>query len=155
MTLMDHLPAAEGWSIEVLASDLSTRALAVGTCGEYELAKADEIPPAYLRRFMLRGIGARSGWMSVSAEVRQAIRFLRVNLNEREYPVPGSFDLVFCSNALIYFSRTGQSAVVDRLTKRLSPDGRLFVGHAESLHDHRALLRTVAPTVYARVNSSN
>ncbi|MEP6999105.1 MAG: protein-glutamate O-methyltransferase CheR [bacterium] len=155
MTLMDHLPAAEGWSIEVLASDLSTRVLAVATSGEYELAKADEIPAAYLRRFMLRGIGARAGWMSVSAEVRQAIRFFRVNLNEREYSVPGSFDLVFCSNALIYFSRTGQSAVVDRLTKRLAPDGRLFVGHAESLHDHRALLRTVAPTVYARVNSSH
>ena len=88
--------------------------------------------------------------MSVSDVVRQDIRFLRINLNEAEYAVPGSFDLVLCSNALIYFSRSGQADVVARLTNRLTPDGRLFVGHAESLHDHRALLRSVAPTVYAR-----
>ena len=154
MTLLDQLPEAEGWSIEVLASDLSTRVLDVAACGEYDLAKSDDIPPAYLRRFMLRGIGTRAGTMSVSDTVRQKIRFLRLNLNDAEYAVPGAFDLVFCSNALIYFSRAGQAAVVDRLTSRLTPDGRLFVGHAESLHDHRSLLRSVAPTVYARATSA-
>jgi chemotaxis protein methyltransferase CheR len=154
MTLLDKLPAADGWSIEVLASDLSTRALTVAACGEYDVAKSDDIPPASLRRFMLRGIGARAGTMSISDEVRGNIRFLRVNLNESEYAVPGAFDLIFCSNALIYFSRAGQSAVVRRLANRLTPDGRLFVGHAESLHDHRALLRSVAPTVYARATQA-
>lgn len=155
MTLLDQLPEAEEWSIELLASDLSTRVLEVAACGEYDLAKSDDIPPTYLRRFMLRGIGARSGTMSVSDTVRQKIRFLRLNLNDAEYAVPGAFDLVFCSNALIYFSRAGQTAVVDRLTSRLTPDGRLFVGHAESLHDHRSLLRSVAPTVYARATSAS
>lgn len=155
MTLLDHLPEAEGWSIEVFASDLSTRVLEIAARGEYDITKAEDIPPASLRRYMLRGIGPRAGTMSVSDVVRRNIRFTRINLNETEYPVTGAFDLVFCSNALIYFSRAGQSAVVGRLTNRLTPDGRLFVGHAESLHDHRALLRSVAPTVYARATNAN
>lgn len=154
MLLLDRLPETDGWTIEMFASDLSTRALDVAVRGEYDIAKADDIPGPYLRRYMRRGVGARAGMMSVADEVRRNIRFLRINLNEAEYGVPGAFDLVLCSNALIYFSRSGQADVVTRLTSRLTPDGRLFVGHAESLHDHRALLRSVAPTVYARATSA-
>jgi chemotaxis protein methyltransferase CheR len=154
MLLLDRLTESDGWSIEMFASDISTRVLDVAARGEYDITKADDIPSPYLRRFMRRGIGARAGVMSVADGVRKNIRFLRINLNDAEYSVPGAFDLVLCSNALIYFSRTGQSAVVSRLTDRLTPDGRLFVGHAESLHDHRALLRSVAPTVYARATSA-
>lgn len=154
MLLLDRLPESDGWSIEMFASDLSTRALDVAARGEYDIAKADDIPAPYLRRFMRRGIGSRAGTMSVADPVRQNIRFMRINLNDAEYVIPGAFDLVLCSNALIYFSRAGQADVVTRLTNRLAPDGRLFVGHAESLHDHRALLRSVAPTVYARATTA-
>jgi chemotaxis methyl-accepting protein methylase len=40
---------------------------------------------------------------------------------------------------------------VDRLASYLSPDGLLFVGHAESLHAHRGNLRAVSPTIYERI----
>jgi chemotaxis methyl-accepting protein methylase len=43
--------------------------------------------------------------------------------------------------------------VVERLARKLAPDGRLFVGHAESLHEHRSILRSVAPTVYAHATN--
>ena len=155
MTLLGHLPTSDGWSVEVVASDISTRALDVGSRGEYDVAKASEIPPQLLRRFMLRGVGARTGIMSVSPELRGVVRFCRVNLHEPQVVVPGVFDLIFCSNALIYFSQAGRAAVIERLAARLSPHGRLFVGHAESLHEHRTLLRSVAPTVYALLATSN
>ena len=155
MTLLEHFPASQGWSIEVLASDLSTRALAIAAEGAYDLAKSVEIPPAYLRRFMLRGVGSRSGEMRASPALRAPIRFLRINLNEALDGAVGQFDLVFCCNALIYFSREGRARVVRQLTQKLAPDGRLFVGHAESLHEHGALVRSVAPTVYAHANNSD
>jgi len=98
---------------------------------------------------MRRGVGAKSGRMRVSSDLRAAVRFRRVNLNESLDEVPGTFDLVFCCNALIYFSRVGRADVVRRLVRKLAPGGRLFVGHAESLHEHRDILRAVAPTVYA------
>jgi chemotaxis protein methyltransferase CheR len=155
MTLLDHFPASEGWTIELLASDLSTRALCAAALGEYDVSKAGEIPPSYLKRFMLRGVGANEGVMRASSALRAPIRFLRINLNEPLDEATGLFDLIFCSNALIYFSRGGRSGVVERLVQKLSPDGRLFVGHAESLHEHRTLLRSVAPTVYAHASDFN
>ena len=141
MTLLEHFPAADGWSIELLASDLSTQALRIAELGEYDAARAGEIPAPYLRRFMRRGVGARDGLMRVTPELRAPIRFTRINLNETLQEAVGQFDLVFCSNALIYFSRAGRATVVELLAGKLAPGGRLFVGHAECLHEHRAILR--------------
>jgi chemotaxis protein methyltransferase CheR len=152
MTLLEHFPAADGWSLEVLASDLSTRALEVAARGEYDASRASEIPAPYLRRFMLRGTGGVEGRMRVSSELAASVRFARINLIDSVDDAAGQFDLVFCSNALIYFSRDGRASVVERLVRKLAPGGRLFVGHAESLHEHRATLRSVAPTVYAHAN---
>ena len=149
MTLLEHFPSIDGWSVELLASDLSTRALHVAARGEYDAGRASDIPAAYLRRFMLRGVGEHVGRMRAAPELRAPIRFTRINLNESLEDAAGQFDLVFCSNALIYFSRSGRAKVVERLARKLARGGRLFVGHAESLHDHRASLRAVAPTVYA------
>ena len=154
MTLLDHLSADEGWSVEIVASDISTRALTIAATGQYDVAMADEIPSAYLQRFMLRGVGSQSGNMRVSTPLRSVVHFERINLHDPDAAVPGTFDLIFCSNALIYFAKDGRDAVVKRLARKLTPHGRLFVGHAESLHDHRAILRAVAPTVYAPVDST-
>ena len=149
MALADHCPSAEGWILELLASDLSTRALAIAEAGEYDIARSTEIPGEYLRRFMLRGVGASEGRMRVCSGIRAMVRFRRINLNDSLDDAAGLFDLVFCSNALIYFSRAGRAKAVARLARKLAPGGRLFVGHAESLHEHRDLLCAVAPTVYA------
>jgi chemotaxis protein methyltransferase CheR len=150
MQLLTHFPAEDGWRVEIMASDISTTALAKAVGGEWPIDKASEIPGEYLQRWMLRGTGKHVGRMRAARELREAVRFARFNLNDDHYDIPGTFDLIFCRNVLIYFSAAGRAAVIDRLTDRLAPDGLLFVGHAESLHTHRDRLRAVLPTVYAR-----
>ena len=150
MLLMSHLPASEGWSFDIRATDISTHALSIARRAEWPVERAKEIPEYLLQRFMLRGTGASIGRMRATRELRDAVTYSRLNLNEDSYDVPGSFDLIFCRNVLIYFSAEGRAAVIDRLINRLTPDGLLFVGHAESLHAHRDRLRAVLPTVYGR-----
>ncbi len=152
MQLLSHFPASDGWSIELLATDISTRALATAASGVWSLDKAHEIPPHFLQRYMRRGVGEQLGRMRASEELRGAVRFSRVNLTADHYPVPGSFDLIFCRNVLIYFTPEGRAAVIEKLTERLAPGGLLFVGHAESLHAHRAQLHPLMPTVYTRAS---
>jgi chemotaxis protein methyltransferase CheR len=148
MTLVDHLPRA-GWSIRVLATDLSTRVLDVARSATWPSARAADIGEARLRRHMLRGVGSQEGLVRASNELRGMVRVERLNLSSGPYPTQ-SFDLIFCRNVLIYFHPVQRERVLGRLVDQLVPGGLLFVGHAESVQCVSGSVRGVASTVYAR-----
>ena len=148
MMLVDRFPSEQGWSIEILATDISCRALAIAEKGIWDLAKAREIPPHYLRSYMLKGFGENQGKIKASRAIR-VVRFLHLNLNNAQYPALGHFDLIFCRNVLIYFDLESRKRVIGRLLNYLAPAAYLFVGHAESLNSIYPSLRCVIPTVYS------
>jgi len=152
MTLLAHFPPSSGWTLEILASDLSTRALGQARAGLWSIDKAREIEERHLKAFMLRGRGPQEGVMKAGPEIRSIVRFQRVNLNQDRYPVAGPFDLVFCRNVLIYFDVVSKARVVHRLLDQLAPGGYLFLGHAESLTGLTDRGRSVGPTVYVRAD---
>ncbi len=147
MTLLAQL---EGWDIEVLATDISGRALRQAMAGVWPMDKASEIPEKYLKNYMLRGVRSQDGRMSASAQTRAVIRFQRLNLHD-ELPELGAFDLIFCRNVLIYFDLASRTQAVTRILTRLAPAGFLFLGHSESLLSSGLRLRPVAPSVYTRM----
>jgi chemotaxis protein methyltransferase CheR len=149
MVLLHHLPPSAGWSVEVVATDLSTRVLERAKKAEYSIDKASEIPTHYLKEFMLKGTGNQEGKMKADDPLRAVVRFQWINLNAEAYPVQGRFDLIFCRNVLIYFNAQSRKRTIDRLIGHLAPDGFFFVGHAESLHGVTTEVRSVIPTVYA------
>jgi chemotaxis protein methyltransferase CheR len=150
MVLLAHCPPGEGWEIEIVASDVSTRVLARAAEGVWSAASAAQIPERYLKRFMLRGVRSRQGLVKAAPELRERIRFERVNLIAERYPFAGPFDLLFCRNVLIYFDAASKRHVLERLIERLADAGHLFLGHAESLGRSQPALRPVAPNVYRR-----
>jgi len=154
MALRDGLPAHDSWTIELEASDLSTRALDKARRAVWPIERASEIPPESLRRYMLRGVDAHQGTMKASEEVRALIRFTRVNLVGDALPIQGPFDAIFCRNVLMYFSPAARQRTIGHLVRRLAKDGVLFVGHAESLAGLSTDLRALAPTVYARAEAA-
>ncbi|HEX8441970.1 protein-glutamate O-methyltransferase CheR [Archangium sp.] len=153
MVLRHHLPANEGWEIDITATDLSTRILERARQATWPLDKAGEIPKNYLRAYMLKGTGSQEGRMKAGPELRALVRFQRVNLNEG-HGVVGRFDLIFCRNVLIYFDAASKARAVERLLGHLSPQGLLFLGHSESLTGLGWRVRTVMPTVYAPRSSA-
>ena len=149
MVLRHHLPLSEGWDVDILATDLSTRILEQARQTRFPLDKAREIPTPYLRAYMLKGMGPQEGWMKAGPELRGLVRFQRVNLNDF-HGVAGRFDLVFCRNVLIYFDQESRARAVERLLGHLAPAGLLFLGHSESLVGFGSRMRAVIPTVYAQ-----
>ncbi|MGC4116185.1 MAG: protein-glutamate O-methyltransferase CheR [Myxococcales bacterium] len=145
MVLLASLP---GWTVEVLATDLSNKVLAVAREGVYPIEKADEIPQRMLHPFMLRGTGSQQGRMKVGEELERVVRFARANLSHDPIEVVGRFDLVFCRNVLIYFTADGRRRVARQMLGRLEADGLLFLGHAETLSGLGEHARSVMPTVY-------
>ncbi|HJV37755.1 MAG TPA: protein-glutamate O-methyltransferase CheR [Geothrix sp.] len=154
MLLLDQLPSAEGWSIEILGTDISTRVLQKAKDALWRIEKAEEIPTPYLKAFMLEGTGPEKGRMKAGPEIRSLVSFSRMNLNSRPYPVPGGFDIIFCRNVLIYFNTATKAGVVEELLAHLAPSGLLLLGHAESLHGLTEQARSVGPTIYAPLQST-
>jgi len=150
MSLLYHFPASAGWSVEVLATDISTRVLDKARAATWPIERAGQIPPAYLKRFMLRGTGEQQTKMRAGPEIRSVVRFQQLNLQADSYAVGDGFDLIFCRNVLIYFNAASKEHVVSRLLGRLGESGLLFLGHAESLTGMRDQPRAVIPTVYSR-----
>jgi chemotaxis protein methyltransferase CheR len=149
MVLLDHCPSGSGWEIEIVATDLSTRALEIARAGIWPREKAAEIPPHYLKAFMLKGLADQAGKIKAGPEISSLIQFFRLNLNEPAYPLAGKFDLIFCRNVLIYFDARSREQAVRRLAGFLSANGYFFVGQAESLHSLNNIFKTVIPTVYS------
>jgi chemotaxis protein methyltransferase CheR len=148
MVLAENLPACEGWDVRILATDISTRVLAIAQEGIYRIAGSTDIPRDMLQRFMLRGHSDHEGKMKVAREIRNMVEFQRLNLGDDVYPVKETFDAIFCRNVLIYFDARSKTRVVDKLVRHLAPQGLLFIGHAENLHSITQGLKSVAPTVY-------
>jgi chemotaxis protein methyltransferase CheR len=149
MVLLDHCPSGSGWEIEIVATDLSTRALEIARAGIWPREKAAQIPPHYLKAFMLKGFADQTGQIKAGPEISSLIQFFRLNLNEPAYPLAGKFDLIFCRNVLIYFDARSREQAVRRLAGFLSANGYFFVGQAESLHSLNNNFKTVIPTVYS------
>jgi chemotaxis protein methyltransferase CheR len=148
MVLLTHFPPAAGWKIEVLGTDLSTKVLARASAGIWPVEKIAGVPVDYQRRFLLKGFGPEKGRIKAGNELRQLVRFQRLNLTQEPYAVAGTFDLIFCRNVLIYFQWETKIKVVDTLGKYLSPNGYMFLGHAESVHGVADKLQFVAPKVF-------
>jgi chemotaxis protein methyltransferase CheR len=117
--------------VDLIASDISARALARARSGEVGLRALRGAPPLDLvARYLTEG----GGRQRVRRDLIEAIQWLRVNLVEPQAVARlGMFDVILCRNILIYFSDATVKGVLDSLAAALRPGGALFVGTSESL----------------------
>jgi chemotaxis protein methyltransferase CheR len=146
MLLADKV-GATGW--QVLGTDLSTAMVRACERALYPLDRSHHIPPAYLKRFCLRGEGEFDGHLLIKRELRARTRFCTANLMQ-QLPDIGQFDVVFLRNVLIYFDPDAKREIVQRVVGQLRPGGYLFTGHAESINGQQLGLRMLRPAVYQR-----
>jgi len=115
---------------EIIASELSTRMLAVCERGEYDaLAIRRGLSAERLARYF-KPIDERH-WRVLPA-IRQRVTFRLQNLLD-SYAMLGKFDIIFCRNVLIYFSQAVREDIIKRLHECLKPNGYLLLGATESL----------------------
>jgi chemotaxis protein methyltransferase CheR len=136
------------WLIE--ASDISHRMLEHAQQGIYPLDTQHALAPELLRRYFQRGVNVRTGKCRVRAELRQRVRFQRVNLFQAEYPVAREQHVIFCRNVMIYFDPPARATLVQKLTRQLAPGGFLFIGHSESLMGIQHDLESVRQSVFRK-----
>jgi chemotaxis protein methyltransferase CheR len=145
-TLLDALERARGPRLEILATDISTRALDTAKRAVYAKDRVSTMPPEMRNRYFIPG---PEGAVRVRPDVVSLVRFERRNLME-PFPPNALFPVILCRNVMIYFDRNTRASLVRRLTGSLEPGGYLLVGHAESLIGTDHGLAYVQPAVYRR-----
>jgi chemotaxis protein methyltransferase CheR len=118
--------------VQIVASDISERALSRARVGKFGRRSLRSIPSSELRaRFVAED---RDGAPTVAPELLSAIEWRRINLNDpHQVASVGPCHLILCRNVLIYFSDDTTAKVVSHLSSALEPEGVLLVGVSESL----------------------
>jgi len=128
--LLDEAAAKlSGWTIEIVATDLSEAVLEKarkGTYSQFEVQRG--LPTTYLLRHFNQ-IG--DSWQ-LNEALRSRVTFRSLNLLS-DFSALGRFDVIFCRNVLIYFDTTRKEDVLKRMSRILSPEGFLLLGASESL----------------------
>ena len=127
ITVADSLKFAEAWEIEILATDISRRALQHAEKATYSIRSLAHVPEKKIRAHFEHS----SHGYKVKLKTRKLVSFAQVNLADPVYM--GKVDCVFCMNVLMYFSEEQRIAALRRLHDALEPGGYLLLGHSETL----------------------
>jgi chemotaxis protein methyltransferase CheR len=152
MVLADYAESVPGFDFNILATDVSTTVLKKGVEGIYPAVAIEPVPVAMRAKYLMRSRDRKSGLVRVVPELRRRVEFRRLNFLDSDYRIAQRADAIFCRNVLIYFDRSMQERILSRLAHYLQPQGYLFVGHSESLHDMNLPLVAAGQAVYRRVS---
>ncbi|MGQ9687504.1 MAG: CheR family methyltransferase [Desulfobaccales bacterium] len=149
MLVLDAFAGEDLSRVKIYASDINTQVLAQAERGIYPLSRVEPLPPEWQRRFFQKGMRQHEGFVRVKPEVRQLVHFFRFNLMEPFF-FRERMDIIFCRNVMIYFEKQTQAHLVEKFYHCLKPGGYLFIGHSESLCNHRHRFTYVKPTIYRK-----
>jgi len=117
-------------SMDVIATELSTRMLTICQRGEYDaLAIRRGLSNSRLQRYF--EVIEKGRWR-IKPAIRQRVTFRALNLLD-SYTMLGKFDIVFCRNVLIYFNSDVREDIIKRIHASLKPGGYLLLGATEAL----------------------
>jgi chemotaxis protein methyltransferase CheR len=114
--------------VAILATDLSSAAIAHGVAGRYGSRSSRNLDPPLRERYF----EPDGGQLVVGAGLRRLVTFRRHNL-VTDPPPDRRFELVICRNVLIYFDPPTVEQVLDTLADACMPDGVLLLGAADRL----------------------
>jgi chemotaxis protein methyltransferase CheR len=127
ITLSDTLKFVEAWEIEVLATDISSRALSQAERGVYAKRSLQDVSLGQVETYFSE---TKHGY-HVRPRIRKMISFVQMNLAEPVYF--GKFDCISCMNVLMYFSAQRRLGILRRFYDALEPGGYFLLGHSETL----------------------
>jgi chemotaxis protein methyltransferase CheR len=152
MTVADGLPGLAQWDVRILATDLDSSMVDRARTGRYPAEALADLPKATRTRHFAPERGGNRQRFVVADGLRRLIAFKELNLLD-PWPMNGPFDAIFCRNVMIYFDAATKAELVRRFADLLKAGGSLYVGHSESLLDHRHSFQLIRQTIYRRVAS--
>lgn len=137
--LMENWPQVDSYNIEIVGSDIDTRALKAAAEGIYGDRALMRLSPDLIGRYF-RPVAA--GGHQIDEGLRNSIEFTHANLiDAQDLARYRDFDLIFCRNVLIYFDDASRRQAAENLYDCLRPGGYICLGHSESMSRISPLFR--------------
>jgi chemotaxis protein methyltransferase CheR len=137
--LMENWAEVDSHNIEIVGSDIDTRALEAAAAGIYGERALMRLTKDVIERYFQPV--ARGGYQ-IDPGLRSSIQFTRANLIDvQDMARYRGFDLVFCRNVLIYFDDASRRMAAENLYDCLRPGGYICLGHSETMSRISPLFR--------------
>lgn len=119
------------WDLNIFGSDISQRVLRVAREGVYTRNSFRATDPYFIGTYFQQ---QADGNFRISDEVKKLVNFGYLNLLDPfRIKLIGRMDVIFCRNVLIYFNYDARKKVIENFYEKLTEEGYLLLGHAESL----------------------
>ena len=129
IVLRELLGPQDGYDIRILGTDISDRAVAQASYGQFSrLELSRGLPTDKISKYFT----ALGDQWKVRDEIRALATFRTMNLLQ-PFAFPAPFDIVFCRNVAIYFTEPDKARLFRNIGKCLASDGCLIIGSTESL----------------------
>ncbi|MEP7349326.1 MAG: protein-glutamate O-methyltransferase CheR [Sphingorhabdus sp.] len=129
ITICENAEKWRGWQVQIMATDVSTSALAQARAGRYSQFEIQRGLPVML---MIKYFEQRGEEWFANDNLRKMITFAEHNMLAPSRHM-GVFDVILCRNMLMYLGEDKRSAVFDSVAPLLAPDGLLMLGAAETV----------------------
>lgn len=138
MILSELKLQSKGWTIDLIATDLSSEMIARAEEGLYTHY---EVQRGLAIRKLVAHFAQEGGNWRIHNNLRRMVTFRQFNLLD-SYGWLDDLDVVFCRNVLLYFDHKTKVHVLEKIADVLQPDGALMLGHTETPD---ALAKTFMP----------
>lgn len=128
MILSDRKLLAQGWTIDLIATDFNSEMIERGEQGLYSHFEVQRGLP--IRRLVDHFTQEGGNWR-IDESLRRMVTFRPFNLLD-SFGWLDDIDVVFCRNVLMYFERKTKASVLDKIAEILAPDGHLMLGPLET-----------------------
>lgn len=118
-----------GWTIQIIATDVSTSALAQARAGRYSQFEIQRGLPVMQ---MVRYFEQHGEEWTAKESLRKMVTFTEHNMLQSASHF-GKFDVVLCRNMLMYLCDDKRSQVLDGIAPLMADDGVLMLGAAETV----------------------
>lgn len=130
--LKKTIPDLQDWNITILATDINPRFLQKASRGVYTDWSFRDTPRWVKERFFEK---TKEGYFKISPDIKKMVTFSYLNLVEDSYPSllnnTNAINIIFCRNAMMYFTDNKMSGVVQKLYRSLVDGGWLVVSPCE------------------------